>query len=112
MSEGTFSGESTIAFPARKKRVRLNALGLAHLGYGSFSPLLADFVRTPVPPKTPSKKHFNFVGSLWRAPDVPSLNLHEVEVGKMSWAGETLVGARVRLFASYGLPSYHVAVGS
>jgi hypothetical protein len=80
-------------------------------GPGSFNPLVADFVRSPLPPQTPSTTHFNFVGRIWQPPDVPSVNLHEVDVGKISWAGETLIGARVRLFASYGMPSYHVAVG-
>ena len=80
-------------------------------GYGSFKPLVADFVRTPLPPRTPSTTHFNFVGRIWQQPDVPSPNLHEVDIGRISWAGETLISARVRLFASYGMPSYHVAVG-
>lgn len=71
---------------------------------------LNDFVRTALPPKTPSTTHFNFVGRIWQAHDLPSPHLHEVEVGEIAWAGETLIAARVRLFASLGLPSYHVAV--
>ncbi|WP_035677782.1 hypothetical protein [Bradyrhizobium liaoningense] len=80
-------------------------------GYGSFKPLVADFVRTPLLPNRPSTMHFNFVGRIWQPADAPSPHLHEVDVGEISWAGETLIGARVRLFASYGMPSYHVAVG-
>lgn len=80
-------------------------------GPGSFTPYVADFIRTALPAKQVSRTHYNFVGHLWQATDQPSTNLHEVEVGEIVWQGETLVGARVRLFASYDMPSYHVAVG-
>lgn len=80
-------------------------------GYGSFKPLVADFVRSRLLPEASSTTHFNFVGRIWQPLDKPSQNLHEVDVGKITWAGETLIGARVRLFASYDMPSYHVAVG-
>ncbi len=80
-------------------------------GRGAFKPLVADFIRTSLPPKTPSSAHFNFVGRLWQEKSEESSNLHEVEIGEISWKRATFISARVRLFASHGMPSYHVIVG-
>jgi hypothetical protein len=78
---------------------------------GSFKPLVGDFARTQLPPKTPSISHFNCVGCLWPGDKQDSQNLHEVEVGRIAWNGKSLLAARVRLFAAYNMPSYYVAVG-
>lgn len=84
---------------------------LHHYGAGSFTPTVADFIRTDYPPATPATGHFEHVGSLWKARDEPSTNLHEIEVGKIDWNDETLHAVRVRLFASCEMPSYYVTVG-
>lgn len=85
---------------------------VAELGYDSFDHFLTGFIRTDVPKGAPSATHFDYVGCI-SEPRVPaSDDLHEVEVGIIAWAGTTMLGARVRLFAKYGFPSYHIAVGS
>ena len=86
-------------------------LAVHHYGYGTFEPLVSDLVRTALPEKTPSSTHYDHVGSLWQAKDQKSSNLHEVEVGTIEWQGISFIAARVRLFAIYEMPSYHVAVG-
>jgi hypothetical protein len=83
---------------------------VARRGYGSFSPLVANFVRTDIEKGTPYSAHFDHVGFLWGS-EPKSYNLHEIEVGEIEWQGKAMIAARVRLFASYGMPSYHVAVG-
>lgn len=82
-----------------------------HLGYGTFKPLVADFVRTDFPPGVRCKSHFEHVGCLWQAKDAKSPNLHEIEIGKIDWNGQSLNAVRVRLFASCDMPSYYVTVG-
>ena len=82
-----------------------------HLGYGTFKPLVADFVRTDFPPGVRCKSHFEHVGCLWQAKDAKSPNLHEIEIGKIDWNGQSLNAARVRLFASCDMPFYYVTVG-
>lgn len=78
---------------------------------GSFKPLVGDFARTQLSPKTPSSSHFDCVGCLWSGDKQASEDLHEIEVGRIAWNGKSLLAARVRLFATYNMPSYHVAVG-
>ena len=77
----------------------------------SFIPTVADFIRSDYPPATPVTGHLEHVGCLWQARVTPSTNLHEIEVGKIDWNGETLLAVRVRLFASCEMPSYYVTVG-
>ena len=81
-------------------------------GLRSFQPLVNAFTRTNFPPHEPSSSHFNYVGHLWNYKEAATANLHEIGVGTIDWEGRQMVGARVRLFACYGFPSYHVAVGS
>lgn len=83
-----------------------------HLGYGSFKPLVADFVRTDFPPEALCNSHFEHVGCLWQARDAASPNLHEIEVGEIAWNGQLMNAVRVRLFACCDMPSYYVTVGS
>ncbi|WAC27871.1 hypothetical protein [Ancylobacter sp. SL191] len=82
-----------------------------HFRSDPFIPTVADFVRTDYAPETPVTGHFNHVGCLWKQQTPASTNLHEIEVGKISWNGEVFHAARVCLFASLGMPSYYVAVG-
>lgn len=77
----------------------------------TIQPLLGRFLRTRLPPRTPSTSHFNHVGCLWQAPRRSSTNLHEVETGRISWLQHKYVAARVQLFASLDMPSYYVVVG-
>lgn len=77
----------------------------------SFTPTVADFIRTNYPPATPAHGHFENVGSLWQAKDRPSTNLHEIEVGRITWGNETMLAARVRLFACCEMSSYYVTIG-
>jgi hypothetical protein len=81
-----------------------------YLGQGAFKPLVADFVRTDFPPGTSYKSHFEHVGCLWKS-DPKSTSLHEIEIGKMDWDGQSLNAVRVRIFASCDMPSYYVTVG-
>lgn len=82
-----------------------------YFGAGTFAPALADFIRTDYSPKTPAMGYFDNVGSLWQMRDKPSVNLHEIEVGKIEWDSFKMHAVRVRLFASYEMPSYYVSVG-
>ncbi|MEX2697082.1 hypothetical protein [Rhizobium mongolense] len=82
-----------------------------HFGRGALSQTLADFIRTPLPPQTPSVSHFNHVGGLWQQKAAATHSLHEIEVGHIEWNGGRFAAARVQLFACYGMPSYYVTVG-
>lgn len=82
-----------------------------YFGTGTFTPTVADFVRTSFPRGAPCKSHLEHVGCLWQMKDNPSINLHEIEVGKIDWNGQSMHAARVRLFASCDMPSYYVTVG-
>ena len=68
-------------------------------------------MRTSFPRGTPCKSHLEHVGCLWQMKDNPSINLHEIEVGKIDWNSQSMHAARVRLFASCDMPSYYVTVG-
>lgn len=76
-----------------------------------FAPTVADFIRTDYPPSALMLKHFQNVGCLWKANDRKTESLHEIEVGKINWAGNSMYAVRVQLFASCGMPSYFVTVG-
>ncbi len=88
-----------------------HAYAMHYFGVGSFTPNVADFIRTDYPVAAPATGYLENVGCLWQRSDHPSANLHEVEVGKIAWMGETRTAVRVRLFASCGMPSYYVTVG-
>ncbi|WP_378946645.1 hypothetical protein [Mesorhizobium sp. ANAO-SY3R2] len=85
--------------------------GTYHFDSGTFVPTLSGFLRSDYPPGTAVTGHFEHVGCLLHTPDNPSNNLHEIEVGKIDWNGETLQAVRVRLFASCEMPSYYVTIG-
>lgn len=72
---------------------------------------VADLIRMSVSREVPYEKHFDHVGHIWNDGNHPSSNLHEVDVGEISWNGKTIFAARVRLFACFGMPTYHVTVG-
>jgi len=85
---------------------------VAELGLDLFQPFLTDFIRTDMPKDARSAAHFDHVGCIREASGPSSSDLHEIEVGNITWEGAVMIGARVRLFAKYGFPSYHIAVGS
>ncbi|MCH4543815.1 hypothetical protein [Ochrobactrum sp. A-1] len=82
-----------------------------HFRSSVFVPRVAEFVRTDFPREAAPPPHYlEHVGCLWRQLDGTTGNLHEIEVGRMTWNGSARRAVRVRLFASYGMPSYYVTV--
>lgn len=75
-----------------------------------FAHTVSDVVRTIHPPQQPAVGHLAHVGCLLGTPNAPTAALHEIEVGQMRWGGIRRRAVRVRLFASYGMPSYYVTV--
>lgn len=76
-----------------------------------FTATVSQLVRAIYPPGEPAIGHLAHVGCLLGESDPATVALHELEVGRMSWQGRTSRAVRVRLFASYGMPSYYVTVG-
>lgn len=85
---------------------------VAELGFDFFRPFLTGFLRTDMPQDAKSATHFDYVGCIWNPNDSSTLDLHEIEVGNIEWGRTVMIGVRVRLFAKYGFPSYHIAVGA
>ena len=81
-----------------------------HFGHNFFTSSLAKLIRTNYPPGAPARGHFEHVGCLWQQEHSASEHLHEIETGTITWNRQTRKAARVRLFASYGMPSYFVTV--
>lgn len=79
---------------------------------GKLRPTVADFVRTHFPKEQEVVGHFGHVGGFLEGSEKPTSSLHELEAGKLSWGNLTYLAVRVRLFASYDMPSYYVTVGS
>lgn len=75
-----------------------------------FSHAVSNLIRTIHPPQQPAIGHLAHVGCLLGKPHTPTTALHEIEVGQMGWCGIRRRAVRVRLFASYGMPSYYVTV--
>lgn len=81
------------------------------IGINSFNSIVSDFVRTRIIPKKACNITYNFVGGLWRYEKKQTKYLHELELSRIEWGEKIYIAVRVRLFASYGMPSYFVAVG-
>jgi hypothetical protein len=88
-----------------------HAYAMHHFRAEHFDPVLASFIRTDYHDSATARDHLKEVGCLWNTKDIASNNLHEVEAGSIVWNGEITKAVRVRLFASYGMPSYYVTVG-
>ena len=85
---------------------------IQHWGWHRFKHLLTDFIRTEfLRESTKPPGHFANVGCIWDQQKERSKNLHEIELGMISWQGKQYYAARVQLFACCGMPSYHVTVG-
>lgn len=84
---------------------------VGYMGYDKFTPTIGPFISTAIPPLQVSVSHYNNVGCIGReTKDTDAL--HEIEVGKIKYGESTIVAARVRLFSSYGMPSYYVSLGT
>ncbi|MHA6689312.1 hypothetical protein [Devosia sp. A449] len=81
-----------------------------HFKSTPFVPAVAEFVRTDFPRESAVPHYLEHVGCLWQQRDGTTANLHEIEVGRMTWNGNARRAVRVRLFASCGMPSYYVTV--
>lgn len=81
-----------------------------HFRSSVFVPTVAEFVRTDFPRGSVAPHYLEHVGCLWQQRDGTTANLHEIEVGRMTWNGSVRRAVRVRLFASCGMPSYYVTV--
>ena len=82
-----------------------------HFRSNTFTFSVADFIRTDYPPGASSQGYLEHIGCLLSSPDKPSINLHEIEVGKIVWSEKNYAACRVRLFARFDMPSYYVTVG-
>ncbi|WP_152565922.1 hypothetical protein [Devosia riboflavina] len=75
-----------------------------------FTQTVSSLIRTIYPPQQPAIGHLAHVGCLLGMPETPTSALHEIEAGQMRWGRIRRRAVRVRLFASYGMPSYYVTV--
>lgn len=83
-----------------------HGLGVAEVGLQSFRPLLPDFIlgKTTLPADY-------FMGCIENdLPPDECLHHARVEQTQMGWQVEYLV-AKIRLFAKFGAPQYHVVIG-
>ncbi len=82
-----------------------HAYATAELGFGSFRPELADFIRGKI-----LSQAWHWIGSDTVTP-APEQRLHDIKWSAPTVDGHTYVVVSLRLFSFIGAPRYHIVVG-